>query len=49
LRTCINEDRNRQPQQPIFVSDLIDHYLVTELSEQTNWHSIPRESSIVYF
>jgi hypothetical protein len=25
LRTCINEDRNRQPQQPVFVSDLIDH------------------------
>ena len=23
LRTCINEDRNRQPQQPVFVSDLI--------------------------
>lgn len=39
LRTCINEDRNRQPQQPVFVSDLIDHYLVTELSEQTNWHA----------
>src|SRR4051794_9270509 len=21
------------------ISDLIDHYLVTELSEQTNWHA----------
>ena len=46
LRTCINQDRNRQPQQPVFVSDLIDHYLVTELSEQTNWHS--HSTRIVY-
>ncbi|HKY27991.1 MAG TPA: hypothetical protein VJM12_08600 [Pyrinomonadaceae bacterium] len=46
LRTCINEDRNRQPQQPVFVSDLIDHYLVTELSEQTNSHS--HSTRIVY-
>src|ERR1043166_1021932 len=46
LRTCINEDRNRQPQQPVFVSDVIDHYLVTELSEQTNWHS--HSTRIVY-
>jgi hypothetical protein len=46
LRTCINEDRNRQPQQPVLVSDLIDHYLVTELSEQTNWHS--HSTRIVY-
>jgi len=46
LRTCISEDRNRQPQQPVFVSDLIDHYLVTELSEQTNWHA--HSTRIVY-
>jgi integrase len=46
LRTCVNEDRNRQPQQPVFVSDLIDHYLVTELSEQTNWHA--HSTRIVY-
>src|SRR5215213_3552439 len=46
LRMCINEDRNRQPEQPVFVSDLIDHYLVTELSEQTSWHS--HSTRIVY-
>ena len=46
LRTCINEDRNRQPQQAVFINDLIDHYLETELSEQTSWHS--HATRIVY-
>ena len=32
--SCVDEAQSA----PVFVSDLIDHYLVTELSEQTNWH-----------
>jgi integrase len=46
LRTCINENRNRQHQQPIFVGDLIDHYLQTELAEHISWHS--HATRIVY-
>lgn len=46
LRMCINEDRNRQSQQPVFVSDLIDHYLQTELMEQAGWHA--HATRIVY-
>jgi site-specific recombinase XerD len=34
MKTAIDNPSNQ-----FFVSDLIDHYLVTELSEQTNWHS----------
>jgi len=32
LRVSINEARNRQPEQPVTVADLIDHYTQTELS-----------------
>ena len=39
LRTCINENHNRQRQQRIFVGDLIDHYLQTELGEEADWRS----------
>ena len=39
LRMKINETRNRQREQSIFVGDLIDHYIRTELDEQTNWRS----------
>ena len=46
LRTCINENRNRQHQQPIFVGHLIDHYLQTELAEHISWHS--HATRIVY-
>jgi integrase len=46
LRTCINDNRNRQRQQPIFVGDLIDHYLATELGEETDWRS--HATRIVY-
>jgi hypothetical protein len=44
LRMQINEARNRQPQQTIPVSDLIDHYLHTELA--ADWHS--HATRIVY-
>jgi len=37
LRMQINEARNRQPEQVVFVADLIDHYLKTELL--AGWHS----------
>jgi integrase len=46
LRTCINENRNRQRQQHISVADLIDHYIETELAERSNWHS--HATRIVY-
>src|SRR4030095_2064936 len=46
LRTCINENRNRQREQPILVADLIDHYLETELAEGCDWRA--RATRIVY-
>src|SRR6266498_2793254 len=46
LRTCINDNRNRQRQQPIFVGDLIDHYLRIELAEEADWRS--HATRIVY-
>jgi integrase len=35
LRMCINEDRNRQREQRILVADLIDHYIQTELADES--------------
>ncbi len=46
LRTCMNENRNRQREQPIFVDDLIDHYVETELAERNDWRS--HATRIVY-
>ena len=46
LLTCINENRNRQHEQPVSVADLIDHYIETELAESSNWHS--HATRIVY-
>jgi integrase len=46
LRMCINEDRNRQREQRIPVADLIDHYIQTELAEETDWRS--HATRIVY-
>jgi integrase len=37
LRMQINEARNRQPHQSIYVADLIEHYVSTELA--ADWHS----------
>src|SRR5262245_48113170 len=39
LRMCINAERHRQQHRPIEMSELIDHYLVTELSK-ASWHSV---------
>jgi integrase len=44
LRMQINEARNRQPEQPIRLADLIGHYLDTELA--ASWHS--HATRIVY-
>ncbi len=46
LRTCINETRNRQREQPILLAELIDHYLTTELAERSDWRS--HATRIVY-
>jgi integrase len=46
LRMQVNEDRLRQPEQQILVGDLVDHYIQTELSEETTWHS--HATRIVY-
>jgi len=46
LRMCVNEDRNRQPEQRIRVADLVDHYIETELSQDADWHS--HATRIVY-
>lgn len=37
LRMRVNEERNRQPHQAIYVADLIEHYLIKELA--ADWHS----------
>lgn len=39
LRISINRDRNRQREQFILVGDLVDHYVLTELSDGADWHS----------
>jgi len=39
LRTCINAARYRQQLHPIQMSDLIDHYILTELSPNVSRHS----------
>jgi hypothetical protein len=39
FRVRLNENRNRQGQQVILVADLIDHYIETELSDETEWRS----------
>jgi len=36
----VNEDCNREFRRNIFVADLIDHYVHTELSEDADWHSL---------
>jgi hypothetical protein len=38
LRMSINVERIRQ-RQAVLMSDLIDHYILTELSPKTSWHS----------
>jgi len=46
LRTCMNDNRNRQREQPVFVDDLIDHCVETELAERNDSHA--HATRIVY-
>jgi len=46
LRMHINDVRNRQPEQFILLSDLIDHYMSTELAVDSDWRS--HATQIVY-
>jgi integrase len=39
LRMHINSNRNRYPDTPIPLKDLIDHYVYTDLSSEDSWHS----------
>jgi hypothetical protein len=39
LRMSISKNRNRQRERSITVADLINHYIVTELSDESDWHS----------
>lgn len=39
LRMPINAERHRQQQRPLQMSDLIDHYVLTELSTSASRHS----------
>jgi hypothetical protein len=46
LRMHINNNRNRYPDTPIPLKDLIDHYVHTDLSSDDSWHS--RATRTVY-
>jgi hypothetical protein len=46
LRMRINEEWNRQPTRVIKVSELIDHYIATELATGDNRHS--HATQIIY-
>jgi integrase len=48
LRVSINEIRNRQPEQPITVGDLIDHYIRTELGDEPLQGAKSHATKIVY-
>jgi integrase len=39
LRMHINDVRNRQREQPILLTHLIDHYMSAELASDTDWRS----------
>lgn len=49
LKVFINSDRNRSQVQPIAISDLIDHYVQTELSGDASWHSHATRTIYSYF
>jgi integrase len=46
LRVYINQHRIRQREQAIVVAGLVDHYIQTELSDESDWHS--NATRIVY-
>jgi hypothetical protein len=39
LRMCINAERHRKQQEPIQMCELIEHYILTELSAKVSRHS----------
>ena len=49
LRVYLNGNRNRYSAQPIPIGDLIDHYLHTDLSLETGWHSHSTRTIYRYF
>jgi integrase len=49
LRMQINADLFRQRHRPILVRDLIDHYVQTDLSIETGWHSVATRKIYKYF
>jgi len=48
LRVSINEARNRQPEQPITVGNLIDHYVKTELDTDLAERAKSHATRVVY-
>jgi len=48
LQVSINEARNRQPEQPITVGDLIDHYVKTELDTDLAERAKSHATRVVY-
>lgn len=49
LRMQINADLFRQRHRPVLVRDLIDHYVQTDLSMETGWHSVATRKIYKYF
>src|SRR5262245_51351800 len=49
LRICINAEAQRHQRRPLRMCDLIDHYILTELSPTVSWHSRRLELSIARF
>jgi hypothetical protein len=49
LRMTVNDHRNRLPGCPIPIRDLIDHYVQTDLSSETTWHSHATRTVYCYF
>src|SRR5437899_3246198 len=45
----VNDHRNRLPGCPIPIRDLIDHYVQTDLSSETTWHSHATRTVYCYF
>ena len=49
LRVYLNGSRNHYSAKPIPIRDLIDHYVHTDLSADTGWHSHATRTIYLYF
>jgi hypothetical protein len=49
LRVYLNGSRNHYSANPIPIPDLIDHYVHTDLSADTGWHSHATRTIYLYF